>query len=250
MAEHQGRFVRIASLWPLGAIAEKPTYLHQKQFTLKPVLPGEIAYLDVYDDEEMVFMGHERSMPVTVPAMDTAKWLVSRWTESLPLGGKFNNPLVERPGIWICEGKEATAQELTLNRTLQTNFAKRKVAEGDVFHADPQKKFPVIRMHLVMADLLGVTGKPWQINIDRSSLVECPFCGHPMRADLPTCAQCRGIVNDRLYKERTEAVKSGKIDELREQQREQRNAQLRRDSLPEDPETVMAEVEAAMAAQE
>jgi len=154
----------IASIFPLPLKEVRPLYQPENTFALEAALPGEVKYLVVGDAQQPEYRGYGRTTPETITALEIAKDLVKCWTQNF--SGVDSN--VARPGVIILRGKTIEPDEMKLLNDLQNEFARRMVVEADKFETDGRRD-KITNKHRVLADWIGVKGKPWPEQLSNGS---------------------------------------------------------------------------------
>ncbi|MGC4052878.1 MAG: hypothetical protein QM757_26420 [Paludibaculum sp.] len=203
--------VTVASIYPIAVVERRSQNQPQNEYALRACPPGEVVTFEVLDAEFSQYMGYGKSALRTTRAIDIANDIVRCFTRNFP--GTFN-PDICRPGIWVCAGPKPTKREQDQNEEVQNEFCRESVREADRFSAKNRPDL-ITRRHLVLADWIGVKGRPWQERLDRSAKEACPFCGSQNPSYASVCATCRNVLNEERYKAIQTAIREGRNDEVR-----------------------------------
>jgi len=157
------------------------TYGH---YRLQPGSPEKPSYLIVSDakDKYMTDMEKGHFIMVTLEADKIVTDMIR--TKELD------------QGFFVCEGAEATAEELETAVVRQRGFYVKLVRQGDAAWAKNGKHENVSDAQRRAAHSLGVQ-KDW--NTIAKPNIECPSCGELVPVQVAMCKFCRAIINREAY---------------------------------------------------
>ena len=157
-------------------------------YVLEAAPRGGVSTLIVEDTGQLIMNWEARELRLApITAKQAADSLITEWTVT-GLGNKFG-----RPGIWICAGSEPSAEEIALNHTLQEDYFRGLVQNGNDLHAQG-KSTDISDIHRRAAQWLLSTGAqalPWYPKTSFLQLKNCVACGEEILANALMCKVCQ-----------------------------------------------------------
>jgi hypothetical protein len=171
-------------------------------YSLPASKDGKIVTLRIENQVQHQFAGSGMpSVPTQIPAFRVADDVARSMTMGMAWPGM---PANAQPGIWVADEPEPTEEQIR-----NSERYRRAVREQDAFLAAMVKQADDLNLkgqrnnigllHRVAAQVLGVTGRPWQEELRSDSLIDCPWCKSKIPTGALRCQFCGEIVDQAAY---------------------------------------------------
>lgn len=135
------------------------------------------ALLVVTSRSDVLDLGDNRRFPFAISAREVAGDLLQELQEH---------------GVFVCDGEQPTAEELTQATARRDSFYQRLVSEGDVMWARGHSFREISDLHRRAAIALGVE-REWAYVPMR--MADCPACGEKVKTGVAVCKHCGAILD-------------------------------------------------------
>lgn len=178
--------VTICSIFP-GKVLPVRRPLFNKKFEVPKGTKAKPEYMVVEDCHQRVYHGEQIGERLTrVLAEQVANDIINEVTLAISDSDAQEDAF---PGIFICKGERADAEELAIHGARQERFMKRKVNVARELHRLKMDS-KIDENYRVAAQSLGIRGEEWQGEFDADANTPCPWCKRMIPADAKKCAHC------------------------------------------------------------